>query len=202
MKILLLEDNVALNRAITRVLNREEHQVDSFYSGEDVLNCKELFTYELYILDINVPKVNGLDVLKSIYDYNNHVKVIIISSNSDLKSIQKAYDYGCQDYLKKPFHIEELRLKIKLYLTENRRYLDSVKLKENEKLTKMERRFLLLLLKHEGLLVKYETIESVVYEGRAMSLESLRTMIRRLRKKLVVDRVENVIGEGYRYRSQ
>ena len=165
------------------------------------LNCKELFTYELYILDINVPKVNGLDVLKSIYDYNNHVKVIIISSNSDLKSIQKAYDYGCQDYLKKPFHIEELRLKIKLYLTENRRYLDSVKLKENEKLTKMERRFLLLLLKHEGLLVKYETIENVVYEGRAMSLESLRTMIRRLRKKLVVDRVENVIGQGYRYRS-
>ena len=201
MKILLLEDNVALNRAITKLLNKDEHQVNSFYSGADVLNCMELFTYQLYILDINVPDVNGLDVLKFIYDYNNYAKVIIISSNSDLKSIQKAYDYGCKDYLKKPFHVEELRLKITLYVKENRRYLDSVSLQENEKLTKMEKNFLMLLLKHKGLLVTYATIESVVYEGREMNIESLRTMIRRLRKKLQGGTIENVLGEGYRYRS-
>ena len=200
MKILLLEDNVALNRAITKLLKKDEHEVNSFYSGADVLNYKELFTYQLYILDINVPDVNGLDVLKFIYDYNNYAKVTIISSNSDLKSIQKAYEYGCEDYLKKPFHVEELRLKIKLYVKENRSYLDTVPLKENEKLTKMEKYFLLLLLKHEGLVVTYSTIERIVYEGKDMNVESLRTMIKRLRKKLSIDIIENILGEGYRYR--
>jgi len=201
MKILLLEDNVVLNRAITKLLNKDEHEVESFYSGEEVLSSINLFRYHLYILDINVPDVNGLDVLKFIYDYNNYAKVIIISSNSDLKSIQKAYAYGCEDYLKKPFHVEELRLKIKLYEKENRKYLEKVILKEGERLTKMEKYFFLLLLKYEGTLVKYRTIESVVYEGKNMNIESLRTMVRRLRKKLSVDIIENVVGEGYRYRS-
>jgi len=201
MKILLLEDNVALNRAITKILIKDNHTVSSFYCGEDVLNSKELFCFNLYILDINVPKINGLDVLKSIYDYNNDAKIIMISSNTDLSSIQKAYAYGCVDYLKKPFHVEELRLKVKQYLKESETLLDEVVLKKGEKLTKMEKLFLLLLLKEKNRVVKYSTIENVVYLGKSMSISSLRTMVKRLRKKLHVELIENVIGEGYRVRT-
>jgi len=199
MKILLLEDNVALNRAITRLLTKDEHDVTSFFSGAEVLNNENLFSYDLYILDINVPDVNGLDVLKSIYDYNNQLKVIIISSNNDLKSIEKAYNYGCEDYLRKPFHIEELRLKIKKYLKKSKSSLDKIILKDNEKLTKMEKNFLLLLLKYEGEVVTYESIENLLYDGKDMHIASLRTMVRRLRKKLVISKIENIVGEGYRY---
>jgi len=199
MKILLLEDNVALNRAITRLLTKDKHEVSSFFSGAEVLNNENLFSYELYILDINVPDVNGLDVLKSIYDYNNQLKVIIISSNNDLKSIEKAYNYGCEDYLRKPFHIEELRLKIKKYLKKSKSSLAKIILKDNEKLTKMEKNFLLLLLKYEGEVVTYESIENLLYDGKDMHISSLRTMVRRLRKKLVISKIENIVGEGYRY---
>ena len=199
MKILLLEDNVALNRAITKLLTKDKHEVSSFFSGAEVLNNENLFSYDLYILDINVPDVNGLDVLKSIYDYNNQLKVIIISSNNDLKSIEKAYNYGCEDYLRKPFHIEELRLKIKKYLKKSKSSLDKIILKDNEKLTKMEKNFLLLLLKYEGEVVTYESIENLLYDGKDMHIASLRTMVRRLRKKLVISKIENIVGEGYRY---
>jgi len=199
MKILLLEDNVALNRAIIKILKKDEHEVSSFFSGAEVLNNENLFSYDLYILDINVPDINGLDVLKSIYDYNNQLKVIIISSNNDLKSIEKAYNYGCEDYLRKPFHIEELRLKIKKYLKKSKSYLDKIILKDNEKLTKMEKNFLLLLLKYEGEVVTYESIGNLLYDGKDMHISSLRTMVRRLRKKLVISKIENIVGEGYRY---
>ena len=129
---------------------------------------------------------NSLDVLKSIYENNNHIQVIMLNSNIDLNSIQKAYEYGYVDYLKKPFHVEELRLKIKHYIKGSENLLNKVILKENEILTKMEKHFLSLLLKEEKKIVKYS------------SIDSLRTLVRRLRKKLLKDSIENIIGEGYR----
>jgi len=196
MKILLLEDNLALNKAIKKVIELDSHTAVSYVDGQDVLeNIDD--QYDLYILDINVPNINGLELLDIIYTKNNKSKVIIISSNIDMFSIHKAYKLGCMDYLKKPFHVEELRIKIDKLNLPSSNILSSVKLKDNSSLTKKEKGLLLLLLNNVNTIVTYSMIEDSVYKDRTMSLNSLRALVRRLRLKLVDDIIQNVLEEGY-----
>jgi len=187
LKILLLEDNVALHRSIGKVLELDAHEVHSFYDGQDVLDN---FTddYDLFILDINVPNINGLELLELIHNYDESAKVIIISSNSDVASLTKAYNYGCVDYLNKPFHLEELRIKI-----------DRLKPAEfSNNLSKKEKSFLSLLMENKGKLVDYEMIRTHVYKEKDMSMDGLRSLVRRTRTKLVDVEIENVIDQGYK----
>jgi len=198
MNILLLEDNIALNRAIGKVLQLDDDSVTSYTDGQEVLNNLNI-AYDLYILDINVPNISGLELLDLIYKQNSSSKVIIISSNSDVQSLQKAYKLGCMDYLNKPFHLEELRIKINKLSVEKYNILSNVTLKDsNTTLTKKEKDLLALLLKNQGLLVTYEMIEENVYRDKLMSMDGLRALVKRLRLKLAEDIIENILEEGYR----
>ncbi len=197
MNILLLEDNIALNRAITKVLKLDDNIVTSYLDGQEVLNNIHIH-YDMYILDINVPNINGLELLDLIYQQNNSAKVIIISSNSDVYSLQKAYKLGCIDYLNKPFHLEELRIKINKLSLEKENRLSGIQLKdEKSTLSKKEKDLLNLLLENKGIIVSYEMIERDVYYNKAMSMDSLRALVRRLRLKLAEDIIENIVEEGY-----
>jgi len=197
MEILLLEDNLSLNKAITKILELDLHKVSSFYDGKMARNSlnKE---YDLYLLDINVPGINGLELLDFIYKRDNTSNVIMISSNTDLQSLQKAYALGCIDYLKKPFHLEELRLKISRLQIKTRTPSSQISLKdENSSLTKKERLLLDLLLEHSDTTVSYAMIDAKVYQNKMMSMDGLRALVRRLRSKLADDIVKNIIDEGY-----
>jgi len=122
----------------------------------------------------------------------------MISSNTDVQSLQTAYDLGCVDYLKKPFHIAELRAKINRLKISREHLHSGITLKlDTETLAKKERRLLNLLLDHLGLVVNYEMIQSYVYENKPMSMDALRALVRRLRSKLDNDIIENIIDEGY-----
>lgn len=171
------------------------YDVDNFFDGDDVLQALGNI-YDLYILDVNVPNINGLELLGLIQNQNRASKVIIITSNIDLKTIQTAYDLGCIDYLKKPFHLEELRFKIDRLKLENLGKLDGIKLTSNP-LSKKERKFLLLLLENKGKVVDYETIAERVYQDKVMSMDALRTLAKRLRGKLEEDIIKNIVDEGY-----
>lgn len=198
MNILLLEDDSALNRAIKKVLELDSHnRVESFFDGQDVLNALHDF-YDLYILDINVPNINGLDLLRLIYDENNLAKVMVISSNTDLNSLQEAYRFGCVDYLKKPFHLDELRIKIAKLKIPRKHLSSRIKLKnDTDALTKKERDLLNLLLENQEAVVTYALIEEHVYQDKTMSMDGLRALVRRLRSKLADDIIKNVLDEGY-----
>ena len=104
MKILLLEDDIALNKSICAALNYSGYDVDTFFDGNEVLNNLN-FLYDLYIMDINVPNISGLELLDLIQNQNNQAKIIMISSNTDINTIKNAYNLGCIDYLKKPSYI-------------------------------------------------------------------------------------------------
>ena len=198
MNIVLLEDDIALNKAIRKVLELDGHDVSSFHNGKEVLNAMDE-RYDLYILDINVPYISGLDILDSILLQNKRAKVMMISSNTDMQSIQKAYDIGCVDYLKKPFHIAELRAKINHLQVSAAHLYTGIELRENARpLTKKETRLLNLLLDHLGLAVNYEMIDNYVYENKTMTMDALRALVRRLRAKLAQDIIENVVDDGYR----
>lgn len=198
MKVLLLEDDNALNRAIAKILRLHEYTVESFFDGLSALQACQISEYDLYILDINVPNINGLELLKRLQETNHGAKAIIISSNTDLFSLQEAYQLGCVDYLKKPFHLDELRIKIEKLKTPRKHLFVDVQLKDDqEPLTKKERDLLNLLMENQNKIVTYAQIEEYVYDGKMMTMDGLRALIRRLRKKLTDDIIRNVIDEGY-----
>ena len=196
MKILLLEDDIALNKSICDALIYSGYSVDTFFDGNEVLNNLN-FLYDLYIMDINVPNISGLELLDLIQNQNNQAKIIMISSNTDINTIKNAYNLGCIDYLKKPFHLEELRIKIDMLFSNVNSLLEELKLKPDSNLTKKEKRFLTLLLKNKDLVTTYQMIDEFVYEDKLMTIDGVRALVRRLRTKLVDDVIKNVIDEGY-----
>ena len=173
MKIFLLEDDYSLNEAIKEIIELENHSIDNFYDGENALSNIR-YDYDLYILDINTPNIDGLELLKIIKSTNFKSKVIMISANINIELMKKAYDLGCDDYIKKPFNLEELIFKINLYEQKSKIiYLDkdiAFNLSNKEliinnqiiELTKNEKNLLTLLIKNRGIRISHEQIENFV----------------------------------------
>ena len=196
MKILLLEDDIALNKSIYDALVYSGYSVDTFFDGNDVIDNLNSI-YDLYIMDINVPNISGLELLNLIHNQTCQSKIIMISANTDINIIKNAYNLGCIDYLKKPFHLEELRIKIDMLFSNSNSLLEELKLKPDSNLSKKEKRFLTLLLNNKNSVTTYQMIDEFVYEDKLMTMDGLRALIRRLRTKLEDDVIKNVLEEGY-----
>ena len=209
MKILLLEDNVKLNSTIKKRLELKDYQIDSFIDGQEAYDNIEN-GYSCFVLDINVPNIDGIKILKRIRESYKDIPVIIISASVELELIKESYDFGCNDYIKKPFFIDELEIKIgKLCQIKEDKikydlnsYFDfkssTIIVEEKEiRLTKKERLLINLFLTKKNQVVSYEAIENYVWEGSFVSLESIRTLVRRVRKTLVNDYIKTVVDTGY-----
>lgn len=209
MKVLVLEDNERLLNVIKNALEKENYQVDTFIDGDDVLNALEN-GYSCFILDINVPNIDGISLLELLRLNHKDTPAIIISSNHDFEKIQKSYELGCDDYLKKPFFILELVQKVKKLCCIQKSFLkfnevykyDFINhiLYENKneiELTKKEILFLELFSKNLHHVSSYSELEEYVWEGEETNLTNIRAMIKRLRKKLPDDSISIVKGLGY-----
>jgi len=209
MKILLLEDNQKLNETIKKRLNLKGYNVEACIDGADAME-KITDGYSCFILDINVPNVDGIKILKKIREFYDDVPVIIISASVELDVIKESYDFGCNDYLKKPFFIDELEIKIEklcniqddLITFDKECYFDykssTVVIDgKEERLTKKERLLMNLFLTKKNQVLSYETIENYVWEGSFASLESIRSLVRRLRKTLKKEYIQTVVDTGY-----
>lgn len=209
MKIFLLEDDYSLNETIKEMLELNFHEVDTFYDGEIAYNNITTSFYDLYILDINIPSINGLEILKSIKSISEKIKVIMISANINIETIKESYNYGCDDYLKKPFDVEELILKIEKFedkekniILENNVFFNTISKElfinhEKIELTKSEKNLLVLLLENRGKTINCENIEHFVYKSEAKTSNAIRSLVKRLRKKLPKDMISNSVDEGY-----
>ncbi len=214
MKILLLEDNQRLNKTITKRLQAKGYEVCSFEDGKEAYDAID-DGYICFILDINVPTIDGIEILKKIREFNTSTPVIIISSTVELDIIKDSYKYGCNDYLKKPFFIDELEIKIeklchfdkdtveiykgcKFLFKESALEIDGTK----EHLSKKERLFLNLLLAKRGKVVSFDSIQAVVWEGSFTSIDSIRSLMRRIRKKFPMDCIETVVDVGYLFKDE
>ena len=213
MKILLLEDNQKLNKTITKRLKLKDYNVVSFLDGAEAYE-KITDGFSCFILDINVPNIDGIKILKKIREYYEIVPVIIISASVELDVIKQSYDFGCNDYLKKPFFIDELEIKIeklcnikdeKIYFDTNS-YFDfksAIIMMDNEeiRLTKKEKLLINLFLNKKNQVITYSTIENYVWEGSSVSLESIRSLIRRVRKILNKEYIQTVVDTGYIFKN-
>ena len=208
MKIFLLEDDCSLNDSIKEILESEKFVVDSFDDGLKAYENISTY-YDLYIFDINVPNVDGLFLLEHIKKINQNSKVIIISANINITKLKEAYKKGCDDYLKKPFDLEEVLLKVGKYNQNiNRVYLNSecfFDIKEKRLfvdntevgLTTVEAKLLLLLILNQGKSIEQTQIEEFVHDGVSKTSNSTRSAIKRLKKKLPENIIHNSFNEGY-----
>ena len=113
MKILLVEDNEQLNKALSTVLKRNSFMVDSAFDGEEALLLLKDYRYDVVILDIMIPRINGLEVLKKARANNIQTPILILSAKSSIDDKVYGLDLGADDYLTKPFNVEELLARIK-----------------------------------------------------------------------------------------
>lgn len=112
MDILLLEDDLILSAELSKFLEANNFSCDRVYDGDTFLRQIKNESYNLHLLDINVPKINGLDVCQTIRSFDKNTPIIIISAYGDLSDKKDAFTRLADDYLVKPFQFEELLLRI------------------------------------------------------------------------------------------
>lgn len=113
MKLLLVEDNFQLNKALTTLLKRNSYLVDSALDGEEALICLKEYQYDVIILDIMLPKIDGLEVLRRARRSNIQTPIILLTARSTIEDKITGLDLGADDYLPKPFSTEELLARIR-----------------------------------------------------------------------------------------
>jgi two-component system, OmpR family, response regulator len=215
MNILLLEDEYSLRISIKEYLTDEGFLVDDFRNGEDALNAVYSKTYDILLLDIKVPKKSGMDMLSELREAKISTPVIFISSITDMEQLEKSYQAGCCDYVRKPFELKELYLRIMQAFKSNilktaEEYLElplgyrfdvktMILSKEstNVALTKKEALIIALLVENLGSVVTIDDFQSYVW-GEDIDPTNVRVQINNLRKKLDGDLVVNVRGFGYK----
>ncbi|WP_321469479.1 response regulator transcription factor [Halarcobacter sp.] len=217
MKIFLLEDDFSLNRLISKALEDRGFFVTSVDDGYDAMTQVLNNKYDLYILDINVPGFSGHEVLQQIRKVHDNLPVIIVSAQLDIDNISKAYDLGCNDYLKKPFELEELMLHIKYHIKTilnsdvdkdvidlgsgfSFDLKDQALYKHNHEivLTQKEKLLLTLFINNLDKTVTSEMIHEYVWDNKEMEAVSMRSMIHKLQKKLKSAMIVNIRGVGYK----
>ena len=120
MRILVVEDEFSLADIIATKLKKEKYDVDISLDGLDGLNNALSGVYDLVILDIMLPKINGIEILKEIRDNNIDTKVIMLTAKSALDDKLVGFENGTNDYITKPFHIEELIARVYVWLRNNK----------------------------------------------------------------------------------
>ena len=113
MRLLLAEDEKALSKALTAILERNNYSVDAVYDGEEALAYLDADNYDGVILDIMMPKVDGITVLKELRSRGNLLPVLLLTAKSEVDDKVAGLDAGANDYLAKPFHSKELLARIR-----------------------------------------------------------------------------------------
>ena len=126
MRLLLAEDEKALSKALTAILERNHYSVDAVYDGEEALAYLQSNTYDAVILDIMMPKKDGIEVLKELRKAQNNIPVLLLTAKAEIDDKVLGLDAGANDYLTKPFHTRELLARIRAMTRVNTSQMNSL----------------------------------------------------------------------------
>jgi DNA-binding response OmpR family regulator len=215
--ILLLEDDLQLSDTIKQFLSFKGYEVLSAYDGiqaEELLYEKHI---DLILLDVKVPRINGFEFLKKLREDGKEVPAIFITSLNSVEDVEKGFACGCDDYIRKPFALKELLVRVESLLRrsfgsheekillEDELVFDLKELqlyRQNERvpLKAKELKLLALFLRHNNALLEYEKIYEALWEyDEEPSTGALRTYIKTLRAVIGKEKIETVKNIGYRY---
>lgn len=218
MKILIVEDEKILNNTINKSLKDAGYEVESAFDGFDAMEIIEIESYDLIVLDLNLPNMDGMEILKNLRKEDVETKVLILSARSQIQDKVEGLDAGANDFLQKPFHLDELKARVRSLtrrnFIQNNTELSFDKIKFDSKnrtifiddkelkLTRKESGILEYLLLNQGRPVSQEELIDHVWDSSVDLLSnSIRVHISALRKKLKqelgYDPIENRIGIGY-----
>ncbi|HQJ11188.1 MAG TPA: response regulator transcription factor [Anaerolineae bacterium] len=220
MRILIIEDERDLANALARGLRQEGYAVDIATNGMEGLELGEIYEYDLVVLDLNLPKLDGLEVCQRFRSNKPELLILILTARSRLEDRVMGLDQGADDYLVKPFHFEELAARIRALLRRDLRVREPIlevgdlrldparriawQKKQPLSLTKKEFAILEYLMRHAGEVVSQEElIEHVWNEDVNLFTASVRVHVHSLRRKLGDNPdsphyIETITGSGYR----
>lgn len=217
MKILLLEDDLILNEIIEEYLISQNNEVISTFDGNEAEDYLYSQTFDLLLLDVNVPELNGFELLRNLRAQNIKTPAIFITSLNMADDMQKGFDSGCDDYIKKPFELKELDIRINnikrlfnitptnIIILEKDLLLDTQNLyilKEDKKIhiAKKESEVLQYLINNSIKTVSIDELSMNIWAyEETPNASTIRTYIKNLRKILGEEQILNIRGVGYRF---
>lgn len=213
MKILLVEDDMMLNEMISEYLTSTGHVIISAKNGLESLEILESQKFDLLILDISLPDIDGFTILEKMHEQKRMVPTIYISALIDIEDISRAFDLGCFDYLKKPFHLKELTLRINKILKtrivpQKHKRLSKHYSFDTETMTlyfnnephilpKRQLQIIELLAQNRSLVVNYDMFRTYVWNDDYIDNATIRAEVNRVKTVLKEDFIKNIRGSGY-----
>ena len=223
-KILLVEDDKLLAKTIGKMLTLQNHAVDTIESGTQALEYLRAYTYDLIVLDWSLPEVTGIEICKEFRRSGGNTPVLMLTGKGDIEQKQEGFDSGVDDYLTKPFHMQELEMRLKALMRRPAQIAAPANvlkhgeievdletravIKSGEPLRLLPREYALLvfLLKNPGVVFSADALLDRVWQSDSeASPDAVRIYVTRLRRKLddpgKDSIIETVHGVGYRLRA-
>ena len=216
MKILLMEDDPVLGDIVTNYL-QQHYTTHRAFDAQEALQYIDETTYDLFIFDINVPGKSGIALLEELRSFNDTTPAIIITAYEDTAHLKKSFDAGAHDYIRKPFALEELKLRIEkskvlfhieqetpVKLTERLTYYPKRLVVSDgtheTTLKPKESQILEYFIAHPKRLISQEELMQNIWEFDALPSDAtLRSYIRNLREIIGAEKIVTQRGLGYRY---
>ena len=218
MKVLLLEDDIALNDLLSEHLQDKGYKVTVCSNGQEALEYLIDDRFDFALLDINTPYISGIEVLKTIRnDYKNNTPIIILTAYQDTKHLKESFESGVDDYIKKPFDLEELDQRIlrlcrqfsieqnqKIKLSDNIYFEpNSCKLEKGEEIINIaqkERDILKYFVVHKNRVISSEELLQNLWTYEEMPTDAtIRVYIKNLREFIGKDKITTIRGIGYKF---
>ncbi len=213
MKILLLEDEYTLRISIEEFLNDIGYEVDGFTSSEEAYDAVFETAYDLLLLDVSVPGRNGFELLSDLRKEGIGISAIFQTSLTDMGDFKEGYNAGCCDYIRKPFDLMELQLRIEQVIKScyhdnesivtlakgleyDTTHFSLIYNKKEVDLSKTEGDLLEVLLKYKNQVVSTEIFCDEIW-GEYVNPANIRVQVNNLRKKVPIEFIENRRGIGY-----
>jgi len=218
MRILVVEDDRELNRQLVAALNSAGYVVDHAYDGEEGYFLGDTESYDAVVLDIGLPKMDGISIVEHWRENSRSMPVLILTARDRWSDKVAGIDAGADDYVTKPFHMEEVLARLRALIRRASGHASSelvcgsvvldtktsrVTVDDNQiKLTSLEFALLSYLMHHQGEIISRTDLTEHLYDQDFdRDSNTIEVFIGRLRKKLGVDVIETIRGMGYRLKS-
>ncbi len=213
MYIALMEDDGFIKDQITIYFQHKGYEINTFDNGQELLEAKNLYRFDLFLLDIDTPYIDGFEVLHYLRQNDITDPAIFVTAKNHISYVKKGYELGCNDYVKKPFDLEELELRIKQLVPEHNHFVldenliydhNRLKLYKNGKtisFTQIETAIIDYFVKNATQLITYGQLQNAIWQDKDVSQSTIRSVIRNIRKKADCDFIQNHRGLGYRLKN-
>ncbi len=221
-RLLLLEDDINLSETLCDYLEGAGYEIVPVFDAQEAQDRLYELSFDLLLLDVNIPGMNGFDLLKEARSNGVESPAIFITSRRSVEDLEEGFQSGADDYIRKPFELKELKIRIETLLQRQVKHPQKARVAlgagleydllsatlidsegNEEKLGQKEARLLELFIAHPGELLSHERIYRHLWDYQEQSSDSaLRTYIKKLRKRIGKERIVSFKRQGYLYRAQ